>query len=189
MIPAQVSRILASRGLTPLEFEPGSTATSQLAADRLGVQVGQIAKSLLFLGRDGRYYMLLCPGDSRASSAKLKAVLGVKTRMARPEETRAATGFEPGGVCPFGIDERIRILVDKIVFDPLVPPPPRTVYAAPGARIEPGARLSGFCSIAGGATVASDAALEDSVVLEGTRVEGPGERRREILFPGGSLKG
>jgi prolyl-tRNA editing enzyme YbaK/EbsC (Cys-tRNA(Pro) deacylase) len=56
--------------------------------------------------------MLLCSGDRKASSAKLKAFLGVKTRMARQDETFAATGFEPGGVCPFGIDASIRILID-----------------------------------------------------------------------------
>jgi len=81
-------------------------------ARQLGVQVGQIAKSLLFLGKDGRFVMLLCPGDRKASSGKIKAALEVKTRMTRPDETLAATGFEPGGVCPFGIDDRILVLVD-----------------------------------------------------------------------------
>jgi prolyl-tRNA editing enzyme YbaK/EbsC (Cys-tRNA(Pro) deacylase) len=113
VIPERVSRVLTLHGLAAVEFEPGSTATSRLAAERLGVLVGQIAKSLLFLGRDGRYAMLLCPGDRKASSAKLKAALGVKTRMARRDETLAATGFEPGGVCPFGIDDGVRILIDE----------------------------------------------------------------------------
>ena len=117
MIPDQVSRVLTAHGLTPIEFEPGSTATSERAAERLGVRVGQIAKSLLFLGRDGRYAMLICPGDRRASSAKLKEALGVKTRMARPDETVAATGFAPGGVCPFGVDASIRILLDRRLAD------------------------------------------------------------------------
>src|SRR5512136_2426344 len=113
MIPEKASRVLEAHGLAAIEFEPGSTATSQLAAERLGVLVGQIAKSLLFLGKDGRYAMLLCPGDRKASSAKLKAALGVKTRMARRDETLAATWFEPGGVCPLGIDDGIRILIDE----------------------------------------------------------------------------
>lgn len=113
MIPEKVARVLQAHGLAAIEFEPGSTATSQLAAERLGVLVGQIAKSLLFLGKDGRYAMLLCPGDRKASSAKLKAALGVKTRMARRDETLAATDFEPGGVCPFGLDAGVRILIDE----------------------------------------------------------------------------
>jgi prolyl-tRNA editing enzyme YbaK/EbsC (Cys-tRNA(Pro) deacylase) len=113
MIPESVSSVLATHGLQAVEFEPGSTATSHLAAAQLGVLVGQIAKSLLFLGKDGRYFMLLCPGDRKVSSSKLKAALGVKTRMARYEETLSATGFEPGGVCPFGIDGHIQILIDE----------------------------------------------------------------------------
>jgi prolyl-tRNA editing enzyme YbaK/EbsC (Cys-tRNA(Pro) deacylase) len=56
--------------------------------------------------------MLLCPGDRKASSAKLKAALGAKVRMARPDEAREATGFEPGGVCPFGIAAGIAVLLD-----------------------------------------------------------------------------
>jgi prolyl-tRNA editing enzyme YbaK/EbsC (Cys-tRNA(Pro) deacylase) len=112
MIPQHVAARLAAYGLQAIEFPPGATATAALAARQLGVQVGQIAKSLLFVGKDGRRVMLLCPGDRRASSGKLKTALGVKTRMTRPDETLAATGFEPGGVCPFGIDRNILVLVD-----------------------------------------------------------------------------
>ncbi len=126
MIPEKVSSVLAAHGLTPIEFEPGSTATSPLAAAQLGVAVGQIAKSLLFLGKDGRYFLLCCPGDRKASSSKIKAAIGVKTRMARHEETLSATGFEPGGVCPFGIDGDIRILIDEGLGQY------RTIYPAAG---------------------------------------------------------
>ncbi len=113
MIPEKVAQVLAAHGLRAIEFTPGSTATSPMAAEQLGVQVGQIAKSILLLGKDGRYFMLLAPGDRKISSAKLKAALGTKTRMTRPEETLAATGFEAGGVCPFAIDGSIRILLDQ----------------------------------------------------------------------------
>jgi prolyl-tRNA editing enzyme YbaK/EbsC (Cys-tRNA(Pro) deacylase) len=113
MIPERVARALAAHGLAALEFEPGSTATAPLAAARIGVRVGQIAKSLLFLGKDGRHALLVCPGDHKVSSSKMKAALGFKTRMANAAETLQATGFEPGGVCPFGIDAGIPILVDQ----------------------------------------------------------------------------
>ena len=126
MIPEGVSKQLAVHGLHAIEFEPGSTATSQLAAERFGVLVGQIAKSLLFLGKDGRYFMLLCPGDRKVSSVKLKGALGVKTRMARHEETLAETGFQPGEVCPFGIDRNIQILLDESLSQY------QTIYPAAG---------------------------------------------------------
>lgn len=113
MIPEKVAKVLAAHGLQATEFAPGSTATSPMAAEQLGVKVGQIAKSILLLGRDGRHFMLLAPGDRKISSAKLKAALGTKTRMTRPEETLAATGFEAGGVCPFGLEASITVLLDR----------------------------------------------------------------------------
>ena len=126
MIPQKVQDVLDSHGLKAVEFEPGSTATSVLAAGKLGVSVGQIAKSLLFLGKDDRYFLVVCPGDRRISSAKLKAATGTKSRMARGEEALAATGFGPGGVCPFGIDPGIPIFIDASLsqYD--------TVYPAAG---------------------------------------------------------
>ncbi len=122
MIPEQVRQVLSAHGLRAIEFAPGSTATSAMAAAALGVAVGQIAKSLLFLGKDGRFTMLLCPGDHKVSSAKLKMTLGVKARMARPDETLQSTGFEPGGVCPFGVSG-MRILIDAALgqYDTIYP--------------------------------------------------------------------
>jgi prolyl-tRNA editing enzyme YbaK/EbsC (Cys-tRNA(Pro) deacylase) len=113
MIPEKVQKVLSARGITAREFAPGSTATSVLAAQQLGVKVGQIAKSLLFVGKDGRYFMVICPGDRRVSSSKLKAVTGVKSRMASGEEALAATGFGPGGVCPFGLDAGVALYIDR----------------------------------------------------------------------------
>jgi len=125
MIPEKVKKVLDQHGLAAIEFEEGSTSTSLAAAERLEVSVGQIAKSLLFTGRDGRYYMVLCAGDARVSTSRLKKVVGVKTRMATPEETRKMTGFDPGGVCPFGVTG-IDILLDTSLqaYD--------TVYPAAG---------------------------------------------------------
>ena len=111
MIPQKVQIILERHNLQAIEFEPGSTPTAVLAAEKLGVEVGNIAKSLLFVSKDGRYFMVVCPGDRKVANAKLKAAIGAKTRMANAEETRAATGFQPGGVCPFGV-EGIEILLD-----------------------------------------------------------------------------
>jgi prolyl-tRNA editing enzyme YbaK/EbsC (Cys-tRNA(Pro) deacylase) len=111
MIPEKVRSILERYGLEAIEFEPGSTPTAVLAAEKLGVGVGNIAKSLLFVAKDGRCFMVVCPGNRRVANAKLKAAIGAKTRMANAEETHAATGFQPGGVCPFGA-EGIEILLD-----------------------------------------------------------------------------
>jgi prolyl-tRNA editing enzyme YbaK/EbsC (Cys-tRNA(Pro) deacylase) len=120
-----VAEILDSYGLDALEFEPGSTPTSELAAARIGVAVGQIAKSMLFKGKNGLFYLAVCPGDLRVCSKKMKKVTGTKVRMAREEETEMMTGYRPGGVCPFGVSEA-EILIDIGLADYA------TIYPAAG---------------------------------------------------------
>jgi prolyl-tRNA editing enzyme YbaK/EbsC (Cys-tRNA(Pro) deacylase) len=114
MIPAHVQAVLERHGLLALEFEPGSTPTVESAARRIGVAEGQIAKSLLFRDKSGAYHLVVCAGDAKVSSGRLKRLVGFNTSMASHEETLAVTGFRPGGVCPFGvtvpvwIDESLR---------------------------------------------------------------------------------
>lgn len=112
-IPKNVADFLTLHSLTALEFEPGSTPTAETAAARIGVPVGQIAKSMLFKGKDGNYRLVVAAGDKRINSSLLKKATGCKHRMATHEETLEVTGFRPGGVCPFGIaDIGVPILLD-----------------------------------------------------------------------------
>ena len=104
MIPQTVQTVLDTHKLSALEFEPGSTPTSDLAAEKIGVKVGQIAKSILMRGKDEKYRMFLLAGDRKISSGKVKRLTGVKHSMAGSEETQRVTGFLPGSVCPFGVD-------------------------------------------------------------------------------------
>ncbi len=112
MIPEKVLHILETNNLTAREFTPGSTPTSELAAQQLGVAVGQIAKSMVLKAKTGEFFLIICPGDRRICSKKAKQAIGSKVRMANGDETEAATGFKPGGVCPFGV-EGLRVLIDK----------------------------------------------------------------------------
>ncbi len=111
MIPPEVQAVLEVHQLSALTFEPGSTPTSEMAAAKINCAVGQIAKSLLFKGKDGAFRLFLCPGDRRVDNKRLKNLIGVKARMATIEETLSITGFKPGAVCPFGIGG-IKIYID-----------------------------------------------------------------------------
>ena len=111
MIPHNVQTVLVNNKLSALEFEPGSTPTSQLAAEKIGVEVGQIAKSILMRGKDDKYRMFVMAGDRKISSGKVKRLTGVKHSMTGAEETQRVTGFLPGSVCPFGVD-RVQIYID-----------------------------------------------------------------------------
>ena len=112
MIPEKVRQVLDRHGLTPLEFEAGSTPTSESAAARIGVRVGQIAKSILLCGKDKQFRLAVMPGDRKISSARFKKITGVKHRMASEEETLEQTGFRVGGVCPFGV-EGLEVYIDQ----------------------------------------------------------------------------
>lgn len=112
-IPEKVREFLEKHKLSALEFEPGSTPTAELAAERIGVPVGQIAKSILFKGKDGGYRLVVAAGDKKINSGALKRATGAKHRMANAQETEEMTGFLPGGVCPFGLaDTQVTILLD-----------------------------------------------------------------------------
>ena len=81
-IPLKVQAFLESHGLSALEFEPGSTPTAEKAAQRIGVPVGQIAKSILFKGKDDAYRLVVAAGDKKINSGALKRATGAKHRMA-----------------------------------------------------------------------------------------------------------
>lgn len=126
-IPLKVQAFLESHELSALEFEPGSTPTAEAAAQRIGVPVGRIAKSILFKGKDDAYRLVVAAGDRKINSGALKRATGAKHRMASAEETKEMTGFSPGGVCPFGLEESpVAILIDASLdaYD--------TVYPAAG---------------------------------------------------------
>ncbi|MEN6364708.1 MAG: YbaK/EbsC family protein [Rectinema sp.] len=125
MIPDRIRAELERLGLKALEFEPGSTPTAPAAAERIGVEVGQIAKSLLFRAKDGSYHLVLCAGDKKVSSSRLKALVGFKCSMADAEETVRITGCPPGGVCPYGVHDATIWIDESLSAWP-------TVYPAAG---------------------------------------------------------
>ncbi len=86
--------------------------TAAAAAAALGVEVGQIANSLIF-DADGAPLLVLTSGAHRVDTAKVAALLGVaKLRRATPEFVREHTGQAIGGVAPLGHPRPVRTLVD-----------------------------------------------------------------------------
>ena len=86
--------------------------TASAAAAALGVEVGQIANSLIF-DADGEPLLVLTSGAHRVDTAKVASGLGVaKLRRATPEFVREHTGQAIGGVAPLGHPKPVRTLVD-----------------------------------------------------------------------------
>jgi prolyl-tRNA editing enzyme YbaK/EbsC (Cys-tRNA(Pro) deacylase) len=86
-----------------------STRTAPEAAAAVGVEVGQIVKSLVFTGDDREPFLVLCAGDRRVDVGRL----GPGVWPARAEEVRASTGFAIGGVPPLGHDRALHTIVDE----------------------------------------------------------------------------
>ena len=88
-------------GIT-IRFFPHSTATSQLAADAIGCEVGQIAKSLCFMVHN-QPILVIASGDQRIDDHKLATLLGVtrkQVKFATPAQCLEYFGYAPGGVPP-----------------------------------------------------------------------------------------
>lgn len=89
-----------------------SARTAKEAADALGIEVGQIASSLIFLA-DGAPVLVVASGGHRVDTDMLSAVLGGATiTKANADDVRAATGFAIGGVAPVGHPEPLRTVID-----------------------------------------------------------------------------
>lgn len=100
---------------TPIELDR-STRTAQLAADALGVPLGSIVKSLVFVV-DGSGVLALVAGDCRADTAKIAAICGAEeARLASADEVRELTGYAVGGVPPVGHHTDMPVLVDSSLW-------------------------------------------------------------------------
>lgn len=88
-----------------------SSATVELAAKALGTEEGRIAKTLSFKV-DNEPILIVTAGDSIIDNRKYKDFFGQKARMLSPEEVKTLIGHEIGGVCPFGVNDGVKIYLD-----------------------------------------------------------------------------
>jgi prolyl-tRNA editing enzyme YbaK/EbsC (Cys-tRNA(Pro) deacylase) len=92
------------------------TPTADDAAKAVGCSLGQIVKSLVF-DCDGVAVVVLVPGDMRASSRKVRDIVGCKrARIAGADYVEQVTGFTPGAVSPFPLPRVSRVLVDRLLL-------------------------------------------------------------------------
>jgi Cys-tRNA(Pro) deacylase len=118
MWPESVQRVAAflheARAEAILEEFSEGTPTAEDAARAVGVEAGQIVKSLVFVSDDGRPVVALVPGDRRADADKIARAVGVgSVRVGSRKEVEAATGFGPGAVAPFPLPKIEHVLIDR----------------------------------------------------------------------------
>ena len=109
----RVVEAAAELGLTisPRQF-PDGTKTAADAAAAIGVEVGQIVKSLIF-AVDGEVVLAYVSGANQLDEARLAAAAGgAKCSRVDADTVRRVTGFPIGGVPPFGHSSELRVFVD-----------------------------------------------------------------------------
>jgi Cys-tRNA(Pro) deacylase len=100
----------------PKEF-PDTTRSAADAALAIGVDLGQIVKSLVF-GVDGEVVVALVSGDNLLDERKLASRAGGDQAWREDADTvREATGFPVGGVPPFGHREPLRVFIDEDLLE------------------------------------------------------------------------
>ena len=94
----------------------GAARTAQQAADALGIDVGQIAKSIIFRRKsDDVAVLVVTSGDKRVDEKKVDALIGA-TGRADADFVKAKTGFSICGVSPFAHATPPVTLIDRELF-------------------------------------------------------------------------
>ena len=109
----RVIEAAAARGLViqPRRFPEGAKTAADAAA-AIGVQLGQIVKSLIF-AVDGQVVLAYVSGSNQLDEKKLAAAAGgLKCARVDADAVREATGFPIGGVPPFGHTTHLQVFID-----------------------------------------------------------------------------
>lgn len=99
---------------TSVQELPESTRTASEAAQAVGCEVAQIAKSLVFQGREsGKPYLVITSGSNRVDERKLALLAGEDLQLASPDFVREQSGYSIGGVPPIGHANEIKSFMDE----------------------------------------------------------------------------
>jgi prolyl-tRNA editing enzyme YbaK/EbsC (Cys-tRNA(Pro) deacylase) len=119
---AAVKRViaaLAEHGLTgEVHVLSDSARTAQEAASALGIEVGQIASSLIFKLPDGSPLLVITSGRHRVDTDLVANNLGIeKLGRVDADYVKEKSGFSIGGVAPIGWVSPATILIDQALND------------------------------------------------------------------------
>ena len=111
---ARVQDFLTAKGFSfEVKELSSSTRTAQEAADSVGCEVGQIAKSLVFKEKKtNRPILVIASGANRVDLAKIKTATGMELGRADGNFVKATVGFAIGGVPPAGHRTPLETILD-----------------------------------------------------------------------------
>lgn len=162
-----------------------STHTADQAAAALGVELGQIVKSLVFVAPDGEELepiLCLVSGVDRVDLGRLAAVVGKPdVRRATAREAGDLTGFTIGGIPPIGHDRPIRAYMDPDLGRYA------TVWAAAGTATAVFPVAPGALRMLANATVAPIAEVRRPADVAAEAITSPDDRSRAADLDLGSI--
>jgi len=114
----RVQDALISAGFNHRVIEHDQTTRSaQDAANTIGCTVGQIAKSLIFQGKNSLSAILvIASGSNRVNESRLCEAAGEPIQKANADFVLQETGFAIGGVPPVGHSRPIKTFIDEDFF-------------------------------------------------------------------------
>lgn len=135
---ARVCQALADLGIAAriVSFDV-ATRTAAAAAEAIGCDVAQIAKSIVFRGKEsGRAILVIASGANRVDERRVESAAGEAVAKADAAFVRERTGFAIGGVAPVGHTGPVLVFLDDDLFSL------EAVWAAAGSphtvfRLEP----------------------------------------------------
>lgn len=107
---------------------PKGTKTAQDAANAIGCEVAQIAKSIVMKGGD-QLVVVITSGSNQISEKKIAEIMDISggtVSTAKPDEVKENLGWGIGGVPPFCHAKKVPLFLDETLtqFD--------TIWAAAG---------------------------------------------------------
>lgn len=137
----RVIAALEAAGIETEIVELKEAKTARMAADGVGCEVDQIAKSIIFRGEtSGEAILFLTAGGNRVDAEKATELAGEPLGKADASLVRAQTGFAIGGVSPVGHLSPIRAFLDPrlAAFDQIwaAAGTPHHVFPISPARLE-----------------------------------------------------
>ena len=98
-------------------FHEGTVSSFEQAARERGQRPAQVVRSILFQIRDGEFLMVLMAGPAQIDWKKLRGLVKrSRVRMATEEEVLEITGYKVGTVSPFGMRNRVKVMIDASVL-------------------------------------------------------------------------
>ena len=116
-------------GVHPYDHDPSHPSYGLEAAEALGVDPGDVLKTLVVELTDGELALAVVPVEATVDLKAVAAALGTKkASMAEPYKAERATGYVVGGISPLGTRQQLRTAIDELALSAEV------VYCSGGRR-------------------------------------------------------